>query len=649
MSIQLQPPLVARRGHQLQVLGIGRISGENQDALSLEDQEALYRHWLGQHTDLPFTLTMIAGRGSGECLDRKEALQATAAVETGRYDLVIAEDLGRIFRRVHAQLFCELCEDVDTRLIAINDHVDTGKEDWRLHAFFATMRHELYNADTAKRIRRTLRNRFLQGGVFQFAIYGYLKPPGAKEEDQVRKDPAAEAIYQEWFRRLENGASYAEIADWLNEQRIPTGPYCRSQTWTGPMVGRVTHNPLLKGMRVRNDKMSRRVNKTGRRRAVKAPPQERLERSCPHLAFFEPSYYDRVVRSADRRNAKYRRKGSNGIDPRKNVPKKRTAWPGQHLHCGICGRLYYWTGVASAKHMMCSGSQQYQCWNSIAVNGALTADKLSQAILKAIQDLPEYDEALLASVRKKVQAARDVWAARKEGRARRRRELDLQITRVTAAIADVGNSRALQEKLRALEAERDRLEEEADAEAREETAAKDLSLPSSEEIKRAAAEVFPKLAVQDPEAGRLIQRLLPELRVYPYRLCDEGAVVLRAHLTLNLATLVPAGAALEGCSGVLRRQLIVDLFELPQREAYREQVVALRAQGLSEHKVARRLGITVTAAQRAAALARRMQELGITDPYLPIQEPPADYGKLRRHRHPRYRFEPLDPDSPAAP
>ena len=128
MAALLNPPLVPRNGHDLKVLGIARISTEHQDALSLADQESLYRQWLAQHAGPPFALTMIAGRGSGEWLDRQEALRATAEVETGTYDLVIAEDLGRIFRRVHALLFCELCEDIGTRLIAINDNVDTGQD-----------------------------------------------------------------------------------------------------------------------------------------------------------------------------------------------------------------------------------------------------------------------------------------------------------------------------------------------------------------------------------------------------------------------------------------------------------------------------------------------------------------------------------------
>ena len=36
-----------------------------------------------------------------------------------------------------------------------------------------------------------------------------------------------------------------------------------------------------------------------------------------------------------------------------------------------------------------------------------------------------------------------------------------------------------------------------------------------------------------------------------------------------------------------------------------------------------------------------MDELGITDPYLPVTKPPDDYTKLRRHKHARYHFEPL--------
>ena len=86
-----------------------------------------------------------------------------------------------------------MCLDANTRLIAINDHLDTAQEGWQLHSFFAAMRHETYNRDTSKRIRRSLRNRFSQGGVFQCQIYGYIKPQGAAGDADVQKDPSTKA------------------------------------------------------------------------------------------------------------------------------------------------------------------------------------------------------------------------------------------------------------------------------------------------------------------------------------------------------------------------------------------------------------------------------------------------------------------------
>jgi hypothetical protein len=53
--------------------------------------------------------------------------------------------------------------------------------------------------------------------------------------------------------------------------------------------------------------MSKRINKTGRRRSVDAPPEDRLERNCPHLAFIDAERYDRVIRKLRARNDKYRR------------------------------------------------------------------------------------------------------------------------------------------------------------------------------------------------------------------------------------------------------------------------------------------------------------------------------------------------------
>ena len=266
MTIHLDPPLTPRDGHALRVLGICRISTEHQDARSLADQEALLRRYVHEHYDGPVHWTIIAGRGSGEYLDRKELTQAEDLIESRTLDLVVAEDLARLCRRMKAYEICEVAQDCGTRLIAINDSVDTARDDWHLSALFGVFRHESYTRDTGKRIRRTLRNRFAQGGVVQSVIYGYIKPPGAKSDAELQKDETASPIYDTWFRMLEDGASYSEVADWLNNQRIRPGPACRASHWNVDRVRGVTFNPILKGVRVRNRKMTRRINKTGRPR-----------------------------------------------------------------------------------------------------------------------------------------------------------------------------------------------------------------------------------------------------------------------------------------------------------------------------------------------------------------------------------------------
>lgn len=243
---RLSTPLAPKNRRKLLVLFVCRISTVHQDIRSLADQEALCREWLTQHTDLETEIVVIAGRGSGEDLERTDYQRACDEVASGRYDLVLVEDLGRICRRIHALLFCEECQDHETRLVAINDGIDTVTDGWRMSSFFAAVKHEISNADTSKRIRRTLRNRFQQGGVVQCVIAGYIKPDGTKSDAEDRKDPTFEPIYDKWFQLLDDGASFAEVADWLNKNSVPIELYSRKKEWEGPMVAKVTRNPILR-------------------------------------------------------------------------------------------------------------------------------------------------------------------------------------------------------------------------------------------------------------------------------------------------------------------------------------------------------------------------------------------------------------------
>ena len=650
--MELSPPLVPRDGHTLKVILPGRVSspgpGKQNKEQSLGDQQDIQLRWLERHTDLPVSITVVAGSGSGELLDREEYLQLLELVESDKHDLVLTEDLGRIVRRVNSYKFCELCEDHNVRLIAINNHnVDTARPGWRDAAFFVSYFYEKDNADKSARLKERLRSRFLAGGALERRIFGYIDPPGgAKNENERQKDPEAEEIYIEWFRRLEAGATFWQIADWLNEKGVPTGPYHRRTEWNADMVRQTTLNPILKGVRQHNRRKTRRNNATGRYKSERAPAEDLLERRCPHLTFFEEDYYDDVIARVKEANAIFK-PGKDGRDPRLGRPKKRTVWPGQHVYCGVCGRAFRYGGHGQKTHMMCSGAYDYNCWNGITLDGPLAAEKMAAAILEEIRHLPDFEDAFAASLEHEVNNLHERHSGRVSEIDRELTRIERQLEHLATAIAENGTSETLNVKLRSLESQKRSLSRERrELLSLPETK---IQMPSAAEIRKMSLDAFADLAVSSDEFSILIRQLISRIVVYPVHLIDGGHPRLRGQFVLDLTPLIPNTRFLPVLQPVLRRRLVVDLFDPPKRVRFREAVMSEKqknTQGencprLRERDIAAKLGIAQSEVQHAAALNRKMQELGVTDPYQILQAPPAEVTRLHRHRHRRYHFEPL--------
>lgn len=152
---------------------ISRISKETQNEKCLDEQSMLGTKKAKAEYGSNIKIDDISSQGSGERLDREEYLEVLEKAESGEYDVIICEDLGRIVRRLEAVMLCEIAEDSETRVLAINDHVDTLDGNWRQTATFAALRHEAYNEDTSRRIRRSLEGRFEVGLLPLRPIAGY--------------------------------------------------------------------------------------------------------------------------------------------------------------------------------------------------------------------------------------------------------------------------------------------------------------------------------------------------------------------------------------------------------------------------------------------------------------------------------------------
>lgn len=652
MVSYLDPSLQPRSGRELKVLLVQRVSSPGpgkQSLTSLDDQGDIQRRWLAKHTDLPLDITVLSGSGSGEDLSRRELLELLDLIESEEFDLVLVEDLGRIARRVKAMEVCELCEDHGVRLIAINNAgVDTAKEGWRDTAFFTAYFYEKDNRDKSNRLKGRLRSRFLDGGALPRLIAGYIKPDGAKHEDEVSKDPLWEPIYAEWFRKLdEDDASFAQIAEWLNEIGAPVGPYSRTKTeWDGTTVGKYTRNPLLKGLRVHNDRRTRRINSTGKYKSEKAPPEHRLEREVPHLAFIEPAYYDQVLAKVNQRNEKYRRSKSENDDPLTNRPKRRTRFPGQIIECGICGRGYVFGGHGQTEHLMCNGAREYKCWNGFTVDGPVAAEKISDAVFLEIEAFVGFDEAFLEILRERADALAGGRESEERRIASKLQRCQRELANLVAYVASGNASETVAQQI--TERERQKAQLEYQATELQRRADSEFVIPSAEEIKELARASIRDLALDSFEFSNVMRQLIPKIVVWPVQSCQGGKVYMRSKFKFQIANLLADANTRELLAEQLERVLSVDLFEPSQFILHRERIMELRSsinpktgRKYTERQAANVVGITHTAAQRAAKLQRAMDDLGLVDPMIQITEPPANNGRYKRHKHPRYSFDPL--------
>jgi hypothetical protein len=167
---------------------------------------------------------------------------------------------------------------------------------------------------------------------------------------------------------------------------------------------------------------------------------------------------------------------------------------------------------------------------------------------------------------------------------------------------------------------------------------------STDDLRSTFQRTFESLAADSYEFADALRKLVDGFWVYLVQLCDGGHLLPRAKVILALDRLLPDMARVPGMAELLRREIDIDLFDPPQRARIRPQVVELRGKGVTERAIVEMIPEkpTLAAVQDSMALHREMVAKGLSSPYVIIHDPPEGYSKLRRHKHPSYRFKPLE-------
>ena len=187
----------------------------------IQNQKVILQRYTDEHHFLN-TRFFVDDGFSGVSFDR-EGLQAMLQeVEAGHVATVITKDLSRLGRNYlkTGELIEVIFPEYDVRYIAINDGVDTAKEDNE----FTPLRNwfnEFYARDTSKKIRAVKQAKAQRGERVNGEVpYGYIIDP--ENKNHLLPDPETAHVVRQIFAMYIRGDRICEIQDWLRENKVLT-------------------------------------------------------------------------------------------------------------------------------------------------------------------------------------------------------------------------------------------------------------------------------------------------------------------------------------------------------------------------------------------------------------------------------------------
>jgi site-specific DNA recombinase len=630
VSLSIIPLKPKNPNGPLKVIVLGRISTAHQDKESITASFRFSEEYLRRNYNGPLEIQCLGEQASGMRVDRATIVEAEELIATEEWDLVLSEDLSRIYRNPrHQWAFVQDAYDHHTRVICIADNLDTADENWQVMMHAAGFRHGLVISDTQRRVGTKATHAFHEGGMVQKVRYGYRKL--TKEEAatgqfgrpglRITRRSECTPILQEIKARVLRGESYTVVAEWLQESGVQLGAYVKCGRWTGRVVETLLRDPILSGTRTFRDYVSEQIFKTGRHRSHRNPDSPEMEQ-YPELAHFTPEEHAELLVAMDaRKNGREYLQGRG--HPLTGQLRARSLWPGQHARCAICGGLMYRFGNC----LKCENSRLSSatpCWNHVQVDFAMLSAKVLAWLCEVLAEHP----------RCRTQVAEATW--QELSRSRRRQfkdveELEKGIARLqreadnlAAAIAQGGELEALLHRSVAVDQDLKK--------ARNEKAQALQRVQSTEDFvtfEDVVARLEPALirvAGTSRDFAQLLRRRIPTFTIHPVQALDCAQIRPRARLTVRLEP------SEEGPPQEISATL--DLFEPAVHIKYLAACLAMKeAQPKATlDEIAAALGINRMTVKRALATARLMQQGGVTEPFVEINQKPEKASRWKKRR-----------------
>lgn len=424
-----------------------RYSTDRQRETSIEDQSRVCRDqaaasgWqvVAVHSDEGVSgSTPVAARRGGAAL--------LADALAGRFELLLLEGLDRLSRDlVEQETIVRRLEHRGIRILGISDGYDSHSAARKLHRGMRGLINEVYLDDLRSKTHRGLQGQVERGLAAGGIGYGYRSIPGPDGARLEIDEPKA-AIVREIFEAYAAGRSGQRIAADLNARRIPSprgGTWAVSALYGNSAKGSgILHNEAYIGRIIWNRSQWVKDPDTQRRQRLDRPRSEWVTVERPELRIVSQDLWE-AVRA--RFSGPRRAGGGKGPGPRP------VTLLGGLLTCGRCGGALV---AVSARAYGCAARKDRG--PAVCAGTLVRRDLAETRLLSEIRALllsPEAIAEMRAEVARAI--AEQSETSQDDQRAARQRlaTLEAELGRLVDAIATVGVSEALAERLRRTEAE----------------------------------------------------------------------------------------------------------------------------------------------------------------------------------------------------
>ena len=375
---------------------------------------------------------------------RPHGARLLADILAGRISHLIIEGLDRLSRdMVEQERFVRRLEHRGIRLIGVADGYDSDAASRKINRTMRGLMNEMYIDDLRHKTHRGLTGQIERGGHAGGVPYGYRSVP-ADGVHKLEIIPEQARVVRRIFQAYAAGASCQRIAADLNADAIPTargGTWSVSALYGSPAKGSgVLNNELYIGTLVWNRSQWVKDPETGKRTRLDRPRSEWITEQHPELRIIDQPLWNAV-------RARFGRPTGEGGGTGKG--KRPTTLFGGLIRCAKCGGVII---AVSGRHYGCAQRKdrgEAVCTGVMAkrdvVDSRLIADIRSQvAGADALAEIQTIVRDIIAAKARTAEPEIRRLQAEATG-------IDEQIARIIDAIANVGHSAALAERLALLE------------------------------------------------------------------------------------------------------------------------------------------------------------------------------------------------------